>query len=700
MIAAPDPLPLDLPRGNPAGLEDVVEDVAGAAYWLTVLASDLAGPAASAPGWLGADAAAAATQVGAVAGLARECSLAVGAAAHRLRLHHDLLVDVRRRVLALREEQQDDFRVMWQRLARIENPHLAVMVDAPERVAAIEEVRASEASRRRRHAALLEELADDAAATAGVLAESSRLVGGRGTRGDADRVLAHLAAELPGWGERRLAARAAEIAAGLSTVDPPQERDELARDALALAGSPEFAAALLRELGRQGVVDMLGLMGDGALGPESSLARLMAVVFGTALPLATDDQHLAEVVHARYVDPDDLGIEGDHITHGLATVLLASTSLRSGGLRPATVVAWSRQILAREHQFADVPREFRVQPLTGTPVDPLAAVLAHLAVTDPASAAAVLSEPVAWPLLLARPWDDGGAALAEVAALAGADPGRDGEAATRLGLEALGAGLGDDGDPAEWHVDRGTAAAVSPALASGVAQHATVATAVLGLGVDGDLRGRATDVMRGLGYLTLDADAARTVGAALHQWVRTQPLPAEITCDPIPLPAVVVPSAYLAVREYGQRLDHALHGFEQQAEAEQRKTTWDATIGLLVEIPKRTGVGAFFGVVEGYAAIALGFDGRWDNGEDDGLHFDRDRAAGAVLNLAPADPVARQVLAGQARAVFDRTVEALGGPRPPASPAADYLEPLADSAVSFGHDKLVDEVKSGLRRTA
>ena len=107
MTGVPEPVPLDPPPGDVGALEDVVEDVAGAAYWLTVLSGDLSGPAASAPGWLGDDAAAAAAQVSTVAGIARECSAAVGAAAHRLRLHHDLLRDVRRQVDALRAEQNN-----------------------------------------------------------------------------------------------------------------------------------------------------------------------------------------------------------------------------------------------------------------------------------------------------------------------------------------------------------------------------------------------------------------------------------------------------------------------------------------------------------------------------------------------------------------------------------------------------------------
>lgn len=699
MTEVPDPAPLDPPPGNAAALEDVVEDVAGAGYWLTVLSTDLSGSAAAAPGWRGDDAAAAAAQVAAVAGIARQCSVAVGTAAHRLRLHYELRCEARRQIDALREEQKDDFAATWQRLSSIGNPRMALMTGAPEWVAVVEELRAGEAARRRRHAALMEEVTADAAATVAVLTESSAVVGGRGVRGDGDRVLAHLAAELPGWGDRELTARGRALAEELRYVMPPEERDELARRALALAASPAFAAALLSGLGRGGVSDALWMLGDGVVAPDSALARLLATVLGAALSADVPDVLLGQVLDADYVDEADPGPDPDRIVFGMAAVLTVTATLPSGGLPPRTVVGWSRQILAREHALVDVPRELRVQPPTGTSVDPLTAVLRALdELRSPAAAAAVLGEHAAWPPLLARSWEDGGAALAGVVALAAADPGQNGEMAARRGLEALGAGLAD-GDPEDWTVDPGTATAVSPQLGDAVAAHVAVATGVLGLGVDGDLGGRAGDLLRGLGYLTLDEGAARTVGAALRHWAGVQPVPVEVTCSPIPLPVVVVPSAFLAVREYGQRLAHTLHGFEEKEEAELHARRWNWTIGLLVEVPKRTVVGAGLGVVEGYAAMAFDVDGRWDNGPDDGLRFERDRAAGAVLSLTPAeDGELRGVLAGQARAVFDRTSEALGTPRPPVSPELDPVGPLKDAAVDAGLDRGVDAARDAFRK--
>jgi hypothetical protein len=686
MIEIPDPVSLDPPPGDAGALEDVVEDVAGAAYWLTVLSSDLSGPAASAPGWLGADAAAAAAQVGAVAGIATDCSAAVAAAAHRLRRHHDLLVQVRRQIAALQEGQDADFAAAWQRLGAMGDLPLAVMNDVPELLAVVEPLRASEAARRAQHAALLEELAEDAAVTAAVLAGSSAVVGGQGSRGDGDRVLLYLAAELPGWGEGELAARGEALAQGWIEVLDPLKHNELARRALVLASSPAFAEALLVGLGRDKVSVALTHIGDGVVGSESALARLLATVFGSAPAGGPPGGPLDRVLSAQYVQDAQPDGAPDHVMYGLAAVLRASTALPSGGLRQQTVVGWSRQILARERALLDITGGPQYAS-TGDVVDSLPEVLGALNhLGSPSAAAAVLSERIAWPLLLGRPWMDGGAALAEVAALAGADAGPEGERATRLGLEALGSGLAD-GDPDGWTVDRGTAAAVSPALASAVARHVTVATGVLSLGVDGELGGRAGDVLRGLGYLTLDERAEQAVEAALAEWVRAQPVPVELLCGPLPLPVVAVPSAFLAVREYGQRLAHALEGFELQAQAERDERMWQWTVGLLVELPKHAGWGAALGIVEGYAAMALDRDGRWETRPDSGRRFDEADAAGAVLAATPTvGPGVRAVLAGHAQVVFDRTSEALGEPRAPVPEERNLVAPLVEAAAGAAVD--------------
>lgn len=681
-FVVPHPVPLDPPRGNVGALEELVEDVGGTAYWLTVLSTNLAGPAASAPGWLGRDASAAAVEVGAVARVARECSAAVGAAEQRLRLHHDLLREAVRRVAALEAEQEEDFSEVRRRLARIQYIQATELDNAPEGEALIADLRAAEAVRRRRHAALLDEVADDAAATIRVLAEASSVVGGRGTRGDGNEALAYLAAELPGWGDAELRRRGSALARELGSGGS-EHREALAREALAYAGSAAFARGLLAGLGVGGVHLLLESVGYDMRGPDSDVARVLAAAFGAARPDGRADEPLRKVLTATYVVPGDGDTDSDVVAAGLAAVLLAGITSGASGVRPETAARWARQMLAREREqgvFAGagaVPHTWDSRAF-----DP--AALAFAVVADggePGPAAELLADREIWDTVLARFWGDGGESLRSVLALASAETGPNGDATVRAGLEALGAGLAD-GDPDGWTVSRGTAAAVAPALGAAVAQHVTVATDVLALGVDGELDGRAGDTLRGLGYLTLDEGAARTIGAALQNWVRVQPVPVEVTCAPLPPPAVVIPSAFLAVREYGQRLDYALHGFEEKAHAESKAVGWDWTVGLAFQVRKLAPVAGFgLGVVEGYAEMALGYDGRWDNGRDNGMHFDGNDAAAAVLGEVPVDPAIGAVFAGQARTVFDRTAEALGRPTPPEPPEFDALGPVKDAAV-------------------
>src|SRR4051812_46298614 len=94
----PSPIELPMPPGDPEALADVVQDAAGAAYWLTVLGERLCGPAADAPGWIGDDAAAAVGQIGRIATLTRDAANAVLAVTGRLGAHVGCLREARRGV--------------------------------------------------------------------------------------------------------------------------------------------------------------------------------------------------------------------------------------------------------------------------------------------------------------------------------------------------------------------------------------------------------------------------------------------------------------------------------------------------------------------------------------------------------------------------------------------------------------------------
>ena len=194
-----------------------------------------------------------------------------------------------------------------------------------------------------------------------------------------------------------------------------------------------------------------------------------------------------------------------------------------------------------------------------------------------------------------------------------------GEKVVRGGLEALGARL-EDGKADDWPVDQAAANAVSPALADALGAHISIAGEVLMSGADGNLPSSDGALLRGLSYVTLDRTAAGAIEAALSQWVSVQPVPVGHRGPPPMLPAVVVPNAYLAVQEYGQRLAYTLHEIELAQEAQDRAFLWNMTIGLAADLaPGPWGMAA--GVLVGYVAMGLQLDGTWDSPGYHGLRF-------------------------------------------------------------------------------
>jgi hypothetical protein len=679
--AVPDPVPLDLPPGDPAAVDELVRDVAGAAFWLAVLSDELSGPAASAPGWLGEDSAAAAAQVVRVAGLARESSAAVLTATGRLSAHGELLRDIRREISALREEQAEDHRTAWIRVHGLDDVVTAMRTDAAEAVAIVEEFEAAEAARRRRHAVLIEELADDAAATARVLADAGRPVGGTGRAGDGGRVLAYLAAELPGWGTPELTARGRALADALINAPAtPEERAALAAEAAAYAGNPAFATALIRGLGEDGVGYLLRALGESPDGQRNPMAALLASALGAAVPGDRPHDGVAAVLGATYV-PSDERHGADATAAGMAVVLAAGRG--SGGLRMATVGEWARQLLVREQvQGRPVGIAATGSGRYGEAGDPAGLAVGILARGgDPEAAAALLGDDRVWEALLLRFWGDGGTALGELVAEAGRNSGPAGDRAVRLGLETIGAGL-VEGDPSDWTVDRDTVAAVAPALGEAVAAHLPVVTGALTSVAAGGGGDRTEDLLKGLGYLTVDRQAAAAVDAALWGQVSTQTFAPEGTSASNPLPAVAVPSAYLAVQHYGQRLAHALDGFELQEEARNRELFWNWTVGLALDLVSCSPVKPLAlaaELVNAYGPLLLDMDGTFEQSEDRGMRFDADDAAGNALAALPPDLAAQaHAVRAQAEASFRRSAAALGVPVPPESPPKDWATATID----------------------
>ncbi|MGY1802004.1 hypothetical protein ACI78T_01840 [Blastococcus sp. SYSU D00922] len=699
----PDKAPLELPPGDPSAVDDLVRDVEGAGLRLAGLADSLAGPAASAPGWLGADATAATAELARVAGIARAAADAVLSATGRLSTHGELLRDTRREVTALREEQDEDFRAAWQRLGDVENPQLAVMTGAPAWTGVVAEVEASEARRRRRHRLLLEELADDAAATARALADAGRPVGGTGRPGDGGRVLAHLAAELPGWGHPELAARGVELAARLmgGPLTPP-ERAALAAEAAAYAGSPAFATTLVRGLGAEGVEGLLVALGwDPAEAADDPVAGLLASALGAAVPGDHPRDGVAAALGATYVRPDDAG--ADAVAIGMAAVLVAGE--RSGGPRAGTVAEWARQLLLRERNLG-TPAGMTVTGWgrRGEAGDPAAVAVGTLARSgDAGAAAALLGDGKVWEAALGRFWGDDGAALGEVVRLAGGDAGAAGERAVRAGLETIGAGL-VAGDPDDRVLDREVAEGVSRDLAAAASAHVDLVAGALSSVATENGGEDAGDLLKGLGYVTVDRQAAATVEQALAGWATAQPHDLAGSSRWEPLPAVAVPAAYLAVQEYGQRLTHAMDGFEIQDEAEDKAALWDWTAGLLLEVvsyaPAKP-VGLVADVVAAYGPLLLGMDGSYEVGPDRGLRFDEDDAAAVALAALPPDLAGRAAaVEAQAEASFRRAAGALGAPEAPDSVPRDYAAATSDLAGDLFGGRLLDEYKDRATRGA
>jgi hypothetical protein len=427
--------------------------------------------------------------------------------------------------------------------------------------------------------------------------------------------------------------------------------------------------------------DTLQDLGSGAFGPASELAQLMACALGAAVRGAVAGP-AADVLTTRYVPERDPDARHDLAVLGMGTVLAASSGLGTRGLDPRTVAEWGRQIAAREGAMG-AGALARVNPLylDFEPVDPLPFVVTVLADgPDPAAAAAFLSGPAVWGVLLTRSWEDCGTSLQRLVASAGTLEGPAGEEVVRGGLEALGAGL-DDGNADDWPVERAAANAVSPALAEGLAAHIPLAGEVLMAGYDGALPTADGALLRGLGYVTLDRTAAGVVERALGEWVTVQPVPVWTSGPPPLLPAIVVPNAYLAVQDYGQRLAHALSELDLKQEADDRAFLWNMTLGLVADLaPGPWGVAA--GLLADYVAMGLDLDGTWDSPGDHGLRFAPTLpTAEDLAGLTPEEWTVVDRMARMAQGSFDGAQQALGKTLPPVPHENPWWEPVRNAVM-------------------
>ena len=150
---------------------------------------------------------------------------------------------------------------------------------------------------------------------------------------------------------------ASELAAAMSLPASPAERESLAREAVAYARSAAFARAFLSGLGEDGVRDLLTVLGDGDLGPHQRAgpdAGRRPRRCGADRP---GRDTVEDVLTATYVDPDDCSTYRTWSRSGMGIVLRA---VGAAGPRQETVVAWGRQLLARERtQARRSPRHAR-----------------------------------------------------------------------------------------------------------------------------------------------------------------------------------------------------------------------------------------------------------------------------------------------------------------------------------------------------
>jgi len=560
-VNLPAPVPLDPPPGNPSALADLVSALTGAAFGAGVLGAHLAGPAATAPGWLSADAAAAAEQVGTVAALVQQLHGALTAAEQRLRVHAQVLDEARARIAALRREQAEDFAVA-STLVRQSDPELARPT--------IEELQAAEADRRRAHAVAMTEVLDDAVATAQVLDGSTVSLGGTGAPGQDAGVLAHVATLLPGWGDGELVAEAT-AAAGAVARETPEEFAAWLRSAGPLLDSPVFATAFLDALGGGGIGFVLYWT---AVDDRSALAGPMARVIRAAGTSARGQQAVSQLVDSA-LDPAEAG----------STVALGRLAL-AGAFPPVTL----RSIAVRLVQIERAQPLVRRDQLAVAPGDdPLESVLQALAASGDADQAALLAGTAQlWPTLLGRIWSEGLDGLTDVLRLAAG--GEAGDAATLEVLEGI-AGTRDmlltqltTGSPEAF-----TVASISAAVADLVARRPEAVSGLVlaGLSAPG-VPSRPLDdaevlAMQGLGLVGLDPDAR----VRLLTWLTDATVAAPFAAPGEPDPAAYLEGGIFAALASGEAFDNEHRLVTAVRHQEMQQQLWDILMTPLDLLPTR-----------------------------------------------------------------------------------------------------------------
>jgi len=635
----PPPAPLPDPPGDPGALSAAVDGLAGAGFVLGVLEAHLAGPAARAPGWLGADSAAAAAEVAATRRVVGAVQDAVTAALGAVAGHGETVAAARARIAVLRERQAAAFADAQLRLATLVDPAAQVssVTEDPAATALVAEVAAADADRAAEHAALLASVAEDAAVAATVLAAAAGDLGAGPAHGAgpvADGVRLHLALLLPAHGAAVRADLGAGIAAQLTgATGTDRVRAVLEEHAGSLA-DPLVAGALVERLGPAGLQQVLLLAGA-----DDGVAGGLAVAFTAAASSATRAPGLLSGV----LDPLDPDGVPDQVALGMGAVVAAG-----GGAVLAS--GWLPSLLSREREQG----QRAVDRTAGGAADPVAVVVGSLVSSGrPELAAGALDTPAAWSALLARTWSDDGAALADLVALAAQDGSA--PAVATAALTSVGAPLVPGADhvvsalPATW-------ARVAPGLAAVVAAHPDLLVTRL---TDPAAPGAVT-LLAGTAALLAEAPAARVLVPAVEGLVVELPPGVDAT---------VLVGAFAAVRDQGAALAHLVGSARADAVAVDEQFLRSQVELVFSLVPGFTPMVVGPAVDAGLGAVGVGAP---------------DRPAGPLLHGAGGALAAAARLLGRpggAGLAYEQVLRALRLPPPvPASAVAppDLASPLGE----------------------
>jgi hypothetical protein len=658
MSLLPEPAPLDPPPGSPDAVDDAARGAAAAARLLDELTDRLT--SARTPAWQGVDAEAAEARRSGLARLADQGAEALHRTASRLGDHAEVLREVQARLAVLRAAQDSEFAVARSRVALPLDPTDPLAADPEDVVAAL---RAADADRRAEHARLVARAEDDAAATIRVLVGAAAVT----PRYDSDVALLRLAVLLPAWGTPEVARRGALLARAVrhGTPDGGEMSTEAlqtaAREDLDLAADPAYASAFLAGLGPVLARGWLGAAWSGAAvdDPRTELfARTLS---------ALDREGAGPPWLAGLLDGASANGEMAMVAGGVGAVLARAKALGLTGPPPAVAAAWTRS-LVREERAAGHPTDLGVAPAGADPsaTDPLA-LLADAVVEQGAARAAadLMSDDDAWTVVLSRFWNDPALRDSLVTTVADA-PREAARPALGAGLVALGTGL-EDGDPDDWAFVEERITEAAPVLATALLRHPDVLAQPLTRAATGTADPGSVRALRGLAVTVAldegtDPEHRGAVGDRIARAL-SHPHPSALPVE-AGAGAVAVPAAFVAVRQHGARLAHAMEQHRRRDEAEAKAHLWDWTLGLgFTGAGLAPGLGVPVAVAETVVTDVLGADGSYTPGRDRRLHHRLPEAVAAadLGRRGSAHPAA----AREAALAYARTLDVLGTPAAP-----------------------------------